>query len=82
MWVYLDNVEMPKNCHEGPCHDYTVLTNADRIREMTDEDLAQHLFDVANYACPPGKEFTDIFCGKYPDCKKCWLNWLKHEADT
>lgn len=55
-------------------------TNADRFRGMTDEELASSLFDVSNYACPPGKEFTTLFCGKNPDCKKCWLGWLKQEV--
>ena len=58
------------------------MTNADKIRQMSDEELAQHLFDVSNYACPPGKEFTTVFCGKYPDCKECWLDWLKQEVES
>jgi hypothetical protein len=63
------------------CQYYMGKTNADNIRQMSDEELAQHLRDVANYACPPGKEFTTVVCGKYPDCKKCWLDWLKQEVN-
>lgn len=56
------------------------MTNADRIRAMADEKLAKHLYYITNYSCPPGKEFTVYSCGKYPECKKCWLDWLKQEV--
>lgn len=60
-------------------------TNADRIRAMTDEELADYL---APCACPPirfNKNTGDIVCpvNKEPcesDCKHCWLDWLKEEA--
>ena len=47
-------------------------TNADRIRSMSDEELAMLL----NPACP---------VGTCPDeephnCYKCWLDWLKQEV--
>lgn len=72
-----------ENAHENDfClnFDRRPLTNADRIRAMTDEELTETLFDVANYSCPPGKEFTTALCGKYPDCKMCWLDWLRREV--
>jgi hypothetical protein len=50
-------------------------TNADRIRMMSDEELAE------TYAggCPDGDRLN---CGKYylhggRDCFNCWLDWLK-----
>ena len=62
------------------------ITNADRIRSMTDEELAEYL---APCACPPirfNKNTGDIVCpvNKEPsasDCKSCWLDWLREEAD-
>ena len=43
-------------------------TNADRIRAMSDEELAK----VVSTACPTkGCPLTDW------DCTECWLNWLK-----
>jgi len=62
------------------------ITNADRIRSMSDEELAEYL---APCACPPirfNKNTGDIVCpvNKEPsasDCKSCWLDWLKEEAD-
>ena len=50
-------------------------TNADRVRRMTDEELAE------TYAggCPNGDRLN---CGKHylhggRDCFNCWLDWLK-----
>ena len=57
-------------------------TRADRIRAMSDEELAEHLEEISNWSCPPGMEFTEVRCGRRPDCKGCWLDWLRQEADT
>ena len=57
-------------------------TNADCIRAMTDEKLAEHLFrHICNWSCPPQKEYIKASCGGgNPDCVKCWLDWLKKEV--
>lgn len=47
-----------------------VVTNADRIRAMSDEELAEY---VATYSCPPAAERTR--CGGV--CPECWLDWLR-----
>lgn len=53
-------------------------TNADRIRNMSDEELADTLFD----SC---LEVMHIDECPYADnvgvCKKCILNWLQSEAE-
>ena len=53
-------------------------TNADRIRNMSDEELADTLFD----SC---LEVMHIDECSYTDnvgmCKKCVLNWLQSEAE-
>ena len=52
-------------------------TNADRIRAMTDEELAE-LF--VHLCCPyslGGKVERNI---ENKGCKECWLDWLKQEA--
>lgn len=53
-------------------------TNADRVRAMTDEELAE--FESERMCCPPGKPG----CGKNnltcDNCEQCWLDWLKQEA--
>ena len=51
-------------------------TNADRIRAMTDEELAETISGDAIYPwC------TEEPC-KYESCTDCVLAWLKQEAGT
>ena len=47
------------------------MTNADRIRAMTDEELAEYLTDICY-------ELWNLFL---EDPKKVWLDWLKKPAD-
>ena len=49
-------------------------TNADRIRCMSDEELAKMLND----GCPPGRSY--IRCGR-DNCIDCWLGWLRQPAE-
>ena len=57
-------------------------SNADRIRAMTDEELAEFMNCGA---CPSGKDVSEL-ChdedgGSVPDmCNLCWFNWLKQEV--
>lgn len=55
--------------------DYAPMTNADRIRSMTDEELADFLKEV--------KEDYQWANPDYPDCEDRgeWLNWLQSEAE-
>lgn len=58
------------------------ITNADRIRAMTDEELAIFLYNGWKEQDTFSKEVcercvdTDISCQP-----NCWLNWLKQEAE-
>ena len=61
-------------------HDVTFIdtaekpqTNADRIRAMSDEELAL-LLSTLPRAYPKN--------GFDPTCKNCWLDWLRQEANT
>lgn len=47
------------------------ITNADRLRAMTDEELGKWMQSYAEW-CPPGD------CCE--DCLNCWPKWLKEEA--
>ena len=48
------------------------MTNADRIRAMTDEELA----DLFRYrGCPPDRLTGK--CVKVGVCEACWVDWLK-----
>lgn len=52
-------------------------TNADRIRAMSDEELAKHIWK--KFGCPPLKDH--ITCGYVGDCRDCWLEWLRQPAE-
>lgn len=54
-----------------------IVTNADRIRLMGDEELLEFLSDM-NGACT---RVLQVNCGVYADCRTCWRAWLKKEAD-
>lgn len=53
------------------------MTNADRIRSMTDEELTDWYFDKF-FPCVP---YCSVFdeCPEHDDCKICLLEWLKQE---
>ena len=53
-------------------------TNADRIRSMTDEELAEWYFDKF-LPCVPSCSILDE-CPEHDDCKICLLDWLKQES--
>ena len=57
-------------------------TNSDRIRQMTDEELAK--FNVGQ-CCPPGVDVSEKChdTGAVPPvCYKCWLSWLKSPVEV
>lgn len=61
-------------------------TNADRIRAMTDEELAKF---IPSGPCPPSRWHRDGFGARYTECpneerfhgcRDCWLDWLRQEV--
>lgn len=82
--------EMGNNCNckhnhnsnsDEPCHRCdSKQTNADRIRNMSDEELADFLDSVgkdgiSSQYIPP----CNYCCHK--ECDICWKNWLQSEAE-
>lgn len=60
-------------CNQFFNEDKQPQTNADRIRAMSDEELAELLSDDER-ACPPRHRN----CRKHiTECGGCWLEWLK-----
>lgn len=61
---------------ERDCEHYSPMTNADRIRSMTDEELAGFLKEV--------KEDYQWANPDYPDCEDYgeWLEWLQSEVES
>ena len=54
--------------------EYKTLTNADRIRTMTDEELAAKIEELCQYTLFQIKTYAK------PNGREEWLNWLKQEA--
>lgn len=62
------------------------VTNADRVRSMTDEELAELIGDNIDCSICKNDVFRTTTCpgsltadGK--DCYGCWLAWLRKEAE-
>ena len=63
----------PSDCNEWP--DPVPVTNADRIRAMSDEEMAKKL--GRGLGCPVTAD-----CMKMSgDCKACWLDWLQQPVE-
>ena len=64
-------------CDNG--NQFKPITNADRIRAMSDEELAEfieYLTSGCDYMSP--KCYASEFC-TYGVCHRAWLDWLKEE---
>lgn len=59
------------------------MTNADKIRAMSDEELAEFISRIEIGDFGPqvyGKTFCDMCKGQY-ECDDCRLWWLEHPAE-
>lgn len=58
------------------------MTNGDKIRAMTDEELVSHRF--ANGWCsddvPCNRIGTAEWCNGMTPCEQCYYKWLKEEV--
>lgn len=69
-------------CVMGPCPEQK-LSNADRIRAMSDEELAEFISRIEIGDFGPqvyGKTFCDMCKGQY-ECDDCRLWWLQQPAE-
>ena len=75
---------------ERYCGAFKKMTNADRIRAMTDEELAEHILSTPAYEtcidfCKKRAECNDLIESNdgIPDgwCKECLLEWLQKEVE-
>ena len=76
VWVRYKEVE---NLAGIMAYQYThrpVATNADRIRAMSDEELAMF---IERSDCPPHGNWICDYENR--DCIHCWLAWLQSPAD-
>ena len=51
------------------------MNNADKIRSMSDEELAKKLDHILG--CPATGDCENMS----KDCKACWLEWLQQPAE-
>lgn len=69
-----------KKCDRN-CRTYRRFThiesNADRIRSMTDEEMAGFMFRTFGKAA----WCLDNKCPPEESCDQCWLDWLKQESE-
>ena len=72
-----------KNARKQNCPD-VVFTNADRVREMNDEELAKFMLsnDGAAYCKNNDRDSTCYLKGRdgMTACELCALDWLREEA--
>ena len=57
-----------------------IITNGDRIRSMSDEELAEFLDRWEMGDIDYSKTFCDLCEGQYDCHDDCWLDWLKQEV--
>ena len=60
------------------CIGFEPFTNADRIRDMSDEQLAK--FIGHNSLCDQIQNDNDAWCKKQRVCEGCLVEWLKQPA--
>lgn len=67
---------------EPCCRCDSKQTNADRIRNMSDEELAEFLDIVEEDGI--SSQYTNLSCDcccEKTECSKCWKEWLQSEAE-
>lgn len=89
--VFDDSEEkIPCNCqrnsnsrdNEPCCRCDSRKTHADRIRNMSDEELAEFLDIVGEDGI--SSQYADVPCDcccEKTECSKCWKDWLQSEAE-
>ena len=65
---------------EDICKCREPMTNADRIRAMSDEELAEFIDRCEMNDIDYAKTFCDLCNGQY-ECDQCRLDWLKQPAE-
>lgn len=67
--------DSPDENMDRECVHFRQITNADRIRAMSDEEIAKKLQYASG--CPVNGDCIKM----YGDCKSCWLDWIRQPAE-
>ena len=74
-------VDSPDEDMVRDCQYFWQKTNADRIRAMSDEELADYLYrDMIGFVCEMKRERNES-CSEY-GCKDCMMEWLQQPAEV
>lgn len=80
-WCYDGNHELTRHgCAENNWCCFSPITNADRIRAMTDEELAKWMANKVE--CQYCSVRSEWCTESEASCRTNWLDWLKQEVET
>lgn len=74
-------VERYKNWPAADVRENVIRTQADRIRAVSDEELARFIDDVLKYNIVAEPDSDICSECKECDCAPCWLDWLKSPVE-
>jgi hypothetical protein len=63
-----------------PCETIVTMTNADRIRSMSDEELAEYVGKIC--LCSHIQDVDRKFCDCRAVCTNCIVEWLKQPVEV
>ena len=63
-----------RGCFEGSHYKPKPITNAMKIRAMSDEELAEFMWAGCD-------NITQEACKRHAGCVDCWLDWLREAKD-
>ena len=69
------------NCMCENYSDFEAITNADRIRAMSDEELADMLIHLKCDHCGVWATSVGLVCGEFEKVREIEQKWLKQPAD-
>ena len=75
-----DESPICSDCRDGSCFEKERITNSDRIRSMTDEELAEFLAD--DWTCEHCTSAKDPNHCNNPNCQDGILEWLQQDSEV
>ena len=73
-------IDSPDHDMQRDCQYFCEKTNAQKIRAMSDEELAEFIDRCEMSDIDYAKTFCDLCNGQY-ECAQCRLDWLRQPAE-